>query len=317
MFVNDQDIGIKVGLDEKFALDYDRMGQPDQTFATNELFFRQKTESKSGFIQNAEFSGPGDFREVARGEEVPTGVTRIGNKQTIKVREYSQDVDFTQSDLEDSDQYNVKVDAVSELGVAAATSRDKFAFEGTYGNPFDSTNNPTPDLAAFISNSHTSLFGATVDNLETGVLSADNLQLNVRRLRLQPRQGSGLGSFHFDGLLVALNLLETAAEITNSELVTNSAENQINWISNLYPGVAVGTSEYLHSDYNTLNTNVDTSFFCVSRRHKVTHNVRTALTTEWIPAIISRSRTAFYRARFRNADYPGTWSGVVGSSGTV
>ena len=203
------------------------------------------------------------------------------------------------------------------MGIAAQTSRDKFAFEGTYGNPFDSTNNPTPDGAAFGSNTHTALNGATVDNLETSVLTADGLRTSVRSLRLLPRQGGGLGSYRFDGLLVALNIFETGVEITKSELVTNSGENQINWVSQIYPGVRLGTSEYLHSDYNALNTNVDTTYAVISRRHKVTHNVRVGLSTEWIPASISRSRTAFYRARFRNAVYPGTWGGIVINNGTV
>lgn len=317
MFINDSNIGTKVGLDEKFFIEYDRKAQPEQVFATDELFFRQTNEADSGFLQNAESSGPGDFRKVARGEEVPTGTVRIGNKQTVEINEFSQDVDFTQSDLEDSAQYNMKVDAVSELGVAAMTSRDKYTFEETYGNPFDSTNNPTPDLAAFITNSHTSLSGQTVDNLETGTLTADNLKALVRRMKLLPRQGGGLGGFFFNGLLVALNLVETAIEITDSDLKTGSGNNDLNWVSRIYPGVRVGTSEYLHSDYNSLNTNVDTSYFAVSRRHKVTHCVRIPLGTEWLDASLSRTRTAYYRARFRERAYPGTWSGVAGSNGTV
>src|SRR3990167_4594468 len=237
MFINDSNVGTKVGLDEKFLVEYNRTAQPHQVFATDDLFFRQTTEPDSGFVQNAESSGPGDFRKVSRGEEVPTASVRIGNKQTIEINEFSQDVDFTQSDFEDSAQYNIKVDAVTEMGVAAATSRDKFTFEETYGNPFDATNNPTPDAAAFISNSHVALDGSTVDNLETGTLTADNLKVLVRRLKLLPRQGGGLGSYHFDGLLVGLSLLETAKEITDSHLVTTSSENQINWVSNLYPNV--------------------------------------------------------------------------------
>lgn len=317
MFTNDGNIGTKVGLDEKFFMQYDRERQPEEVFANDALFFRQTTEPDSGWLQNAEFAGPGDFRRVSRGEEVPVATVRIGNKQTLEINEFDQDIDFAQADLEDSAQYNIKVDAVSEMGVAAQTSRDKFTFEETYGNPFDATNNPTPDLAAFISNSHVALDGSTVDNLETGTLTPDSLKTLVRSLRLQQRQGGGLGSYHFDGLLVALSLLETAKEITDSELVVNSGENQINWVSNLYPGVRVGTSEYLHSDYNSLNTNVNTSYFTVSRMHKVTHCVRVAMSTEWIGPEISRTRTAYYRARFRERAFPGTWSGVAGSNGTV
>lgn len=317
MFINDSNIGTKVGLDEKFFMEYDRQAQPSQVFASDELFFRQTTESDSGAIQNAEFSGPGDFRRVARGEEVPVASVRIGNKQTLEINEFDQDIDFTQADLEDSEQYNIKSDAVSEMGVAAQTSRDKFTFEETYGNLEDATNNPTPDGVAVASNSHVALNGATVDNLETGVLTSDNLKVLVRRLRLQPRQGGGLGSFHFDGFLVALNLLETAKELTDSELKPGTGNNNLNWVSNLYPGVRLGTSEYLHSDYNVLSTNVNTTYVAVSRRHKVTHCTRVALTTEWVDPMISRTRTAYYRARFRERAYPGTWSGLAISNGTV
>ena len=317
MFINDGNIGTKVGLDEKFHVEYDRVAQPEQVFATDELFFRQTTEADSGFIQNAESSGPGDFRRVARGEEVPVGSVRIGNKQTLEINEFSQDVDFTESDMEDTNQYNIKADSVTEMGVAAQTSRDRYTFEETYGNPFDATNNPTPDGAAFGSNSHVSLSGETVDNLETGTLTPDNLKVLVRRLKLLPRQGGGLGGFGFHGLLVALSLVETAIEITESDLKPNTANNNLNWVSRIYPGVRVGTSEYLHSDWNSLNSNVDTTYVAVSRRHKVTHCVRKAISTDWVDPLISRSRTGYYRARFRERAFPGTWSGTAFSNGTV
>lgn len=317
MFINDGDVGTKSGLDEKFYDGYDRGIQPEQVYATDPLFFRQKTETKSGHIQNAEFAGPGDFRRVSRGEEVPVGSTRIGNKQTLEINEFDQDIDFTEADMEDSEQYEIKQDAVTEMGVAAATSSDKFTFEETYGNPFDATNNPTPDGAAMISNSHVSLSGATVDNLETGVLSPDNLKVLARRLKLQPRQGSGLASYKMQGLLVALNLVEDAIEITDSELKPGGGNNNLNWVSNLYPSLKVGTSEYLHSDYNGLNANVNTTYFVVSKRHKITHCMRKALKTDWVDPLLSRTRTGYYRARFRERAYPGTWSAVAGSNGTV
>lgn len=314
--VNDGNIATKAGLDEVFFQAYDVELQPDQVQATDELFFRQKTTTW-GTIQNAEFAGPDDFRPHYDDEEVVEGNIRVGNKQSLDVLEFDQDVAFPQAFLEDSEKYEIKMGAVEEMGVSAVNARDDYAFRFSYGNPFDATNNPTPDGAAFASNSHTSLSGETIDNLETGQFNADNLKVTVRSLKLQKRQGGGRGGYYFNGLMVALNLIETAKEVTDSELKTNTANNNLNWVSNLYPGVRVGTSEYLSSTYNTLNTNVDTTYAVVSRRHKITRAVRVPISTEWVDPIYDRKRRAFYRGRFREKVYPGTWSGAVFSNGTV
>lgn len=316
MTINDGNIATKAGLDEVFFLAYDAEVQPDQVQATDDLFFRQK-ETSWGAVQNAEFAGSDDFTETEDDEEVPDAAIRIGNKQTLDVKDYNQDIAFPQSFLEDSEKYEIKMGAVEEMGVSAVNARDKYAMFRSYGNPFDATNNPTPDGAALGSNGHTSLNGETIDNLETGALSADNLKILVRRLKLQKRQGGGRGGFFFNGLMVALSLLETAVEITDSELKPGTANNNLNWVSNLYPGVRTGTSEYLHSDYNTLNSAVDTTYAAISRRHKITRSVRIPISTEWVDPIYDRKRRAFYRGRFRERVFPGTWGGVVFSNGTV
>lgn len=295
---------------------YEREQQPGQVLATDALFFRQ-TSTTWGAIQNAESSGPGDFTETVDDEEVPEANIRIGNKQTLDVKDYNRDIPFPQSFLEDSEKYAVKQDAVGKLGIRAQTSRDKFAMFRSYGNPFDATNNPTPDGAALSSNTHTTLSGDTVDNLETGTLSPDNLKIVVRSLKLQKAQDGDLGGHLFSGLMVGLNLFETAKEITDSELKPGGALNNLNWVSNLYPGVYLGTSEYLSSTYNNLNSNVDTTYAAVSRNHYITRAVRIPITTEWVDPIYDRKRRAFYRARFRERVYPGTWEGVCFSSGTV
>lgn len=295
---------------------YEREQQPGQVLATDSLFFRQ-TSSTWGVIQNAEFAGPGDFTETVDDEQVPEGNIRIGNKQQLDVKDYNRDIPFPQSFLEDSEKYAIKQNAVGMLGIRAQTSRDKFAMYRSYGNPFDSTNNPTPDGAALCSDTHTTLNGDTVDNNETGVLSPDNLKILVRDLKLQKAQDGDLGGHLFAGLMVGLNLFESAKEITDSELKPGGALNNLNWVSNLYPGVYLGTSEYLHSTYNSLNSNVDTTYLVVSRNHYITRSVRVPISTDWVDPIYDRQRRAFYRARFRERVYPGTWEGVAGSTGTV
>lgn len=309
-------IAVKSGLDEIFFGMYEREQQPGQVLATDALFFRQ-TSTTWGAVQNAESAGPGDFTETVDEEEVPQANIRIGNKQTLDIKDYSRDIPFPQSFLEDSEKYAVKQDAVGKMGVRAQTTRDKFAMRRSYGNPFDSVNNPTPDGQALSSASHLTLNGDTVNNLETGQLSPDNLKILVRDLKLQKAQDGDLGGHLFCGLIVATNLFETAVETTDSELKPGGALNNLNWVSKLYPGVYVGTSEYLNSTYNVYNTNVDTTYAVVSRNHYITRVERIAIATEWVPPEYDRQRRAFYRARFRERVYPGTWEGVVFSNGTV
>lgn len=309
-------IAIKSGLDEIFFGMFEREQQPGQVLATDSLFFRQKNTTW-GAVQNAESMGPGDFTETVDDEEVPEGNIRIGNKQTLDIKDYNRDIPFPQSFLEDSEKYAIKQDAVGQLGLRAQTSRDKFAFLRSYGNPFDATNNPTPDGAALSSNSHITLSGDTVDNLETGAPSPDNLKILVRSLKLQKAQDGDLGGHLFKGLITALNQFETFKEIIDSELKAGGALNNLNWVSNLYPGVYLGTSEYLNSTYNSINSNVDTTYGVVSGNHKITRVERIAINTEWVDPIYDRRRRAFYRARFRERVYPGTWEGVVMSNGTV
>jgi hypothetical protein len=325
MFINDSNIGTKSGLDEKFFTGYDWAVQPDQLQPEDRLFFRQKVENQFGYFQHADFAGPGNLTKVARGESVPSSSVRIFNKQTSEIFSYKEDIDFTAEDMEDSDVYAVVQDSVTELGVAARQSEVENLLKMTYGNPFDATNNPTRDGLAFISNSHINGNGDTVDNYRTGVLNSDNLKLLVRDLKLQSRQGGGLGGYAFRGLLVALNLLETAREITNSQLKPNTANNNANVFyqneigSGVYEGITVKTSEYLHSTYNALNSAVDTTYFVTadSTRHSVTKVMREALSTPFIDPRFSKTDTGYYRAKFRMTAFPGSYAGVAGSDGTV
>lgn len=302
------------GLDEIFDSAYEMDKQPGEVRADDDLFFRQDTTEFLA-VQYAESMGPGDFTEVAEDEEVPEATVAVANRTVAEVFEYDRDIPIPQRYQEASSMYGTVEKWVYELGVRAMTSRDKFAFRRSYGDAFGGVD--TPDGADLISNSHTNLNGDTVDNLETGAASADNVATLVRRLRLQPAQDGGLGACHADGLLGPVNLHPSLTEIVKSELKAGTANNNLNYFSQVYPGLMVGASEYLDSTYNTLNTNANTSYFVVSRLHSITRAVRVPIQREYVPPEYDRKRRAFYRARFAERVYAGTWVGIVGSNGTT
>lgn len=304
----------KSGLDEIFFGAFEQDRQPSEVRATDSLFFRQGS-TEWGTVQYSEASGPGDFDEVNADEEVPEATVREGNKTSKAVVKYAKDLPITEEYREDSESYGTVNKFVEMMGIRARTTRDKGAMKRSYADAFSGAT--TPDGVALISNSHVALSGDTVDNLETGALNADNMAILIKSLRLQKAQDGDLGSYHADGALFPVALIAKAHAVLVSELKQGTANNDSNYISQVYPNLVLGVSEYLDAAYNTYNSNADTSYFLVSKMHSISRDVRVPIETQWTDAINDRKRRAFYRARFRELVYPGTWGGVVGSNGTV
>lgn len=302
------------GLDEIFDSAYEMDKQPGEIRADDALFFNQDS-TEWLVLQIAESQGPGDFTQVQEDEEVPDATVRIGNRVAREVFDYERDVPIPQRYQESSAHYGTVEKWVQELGIRAMTSRDKYAFRQSYGDPFSGVT--TPDGTALGSNSHTSLNGDTIDNLETGAANATNLEILVRLLRLQKAQDGDLASYHADGLIGPTRLHPTLTEITKSELKSGTANNNLNYWSQIYPGLQIGASEYLDSDYNTLNANANTTYACISRRHSIIRAVRVPIEREYIEPKYDKRRRAFYRARFSERVHAGSWGGYVVTNGTV
>lgn len=305
------------GLDEIFFAAYEMDRQPGNIGVENPLFFGQGS-TPFGFINGAEYKGPGEFHKTAEDEDVPDSQIKVANKFNKEVWEFDKDVAIPQRYQEDSEMYGVVENMVRDLGVRARTTRDNEGFQDSYGNPFDSTNNPTPDGAAFGSNSHVLLSGDSFDNLETGTASPDTIATMVKKIRLQKAHDGDLASYHADGILSPVILHPELMEYTKSELKANTAENNLNYWSQVYPGLVVANSEFLDSTYNTLNSNADTTFALVSQRHGVEHKERVAVSTEYVGPEYDRRRRAFYRARFRDrVILASSGLGVEFTNGTV
>lgn len=312
--VNGVGLSTGAGLDEIFGSAYEMEKQPGEVRADDSLFFRQTTTDWL-VHQYAESMGPGQFRATAEDEEVDDATVRVFNRTTAEVFEFDRDIGIPQRYQESSQAYGMVEEWVRELGLRARTSRDEQAFRRSYSDAFSGVT--TPDGVALISNSHVSGSGDTIDNLETGALSADNLKTLIQSLRLQKAQDGSLGSCRADGLLVPSILHSTATVVADSELKPGTGNNDLNYISRVYPGLIVGASEWLDETYNTYNSNGDTSYFVVSKQHKVTRAVRVAIENGYVGPEIDRKRKAYYRARFSERVFAGSWVGIAGSNGTA
>jgi len=303
---------VRTELDEVLFDEFDRGNEPGEVLATNSLFVKQKDASK-GYVIYAERKGPGAFEKHVQEQNVVEKSTLVANKVTKEVENWKASLPVAIESYED-DQHDVVMEDVAEMGMNAKLTRDKDVIQTLYADGFDSTT--TPDGAYTWSNSHVSVNGDTIDNLETGALSAANLETLVKSLRLQKKQDGLLGGHNPAGLLVPVILFPDAVEITQSELKADSAENNLNFFSKIYPGLQVGSSAYLDSTYNSY-TYADSAYYLVSRNHKLTRNIRLGMKTNMIPYENDSKDRMIYKARYREVPTAKTWTGAVTSNGSA
>lgn len=304
---------VKTRIDKVVKPEFDRELEPEEVLATNGIFFKQDTIDRNA-ITIEEYSGVGAFTAHNELETIEEATVRAANLTTYTVKEIKRKLrlsrEFWRDDLHSTSQLSMQ-----QFGVRARTSRDKIAFADTYGDAFSGT--VTPDAAALISNSHTNLKGDTIDNLETGALTVANLITVIRKLRIQKAQDGEVGAHNPVGLLVPPALWDDAVVITESELKSGSTDNDTNFLSNKYPGMTVGTSVFLDSAYNSINTNTDTSYFVVGRFHGVKRWVREGLNSDLLLPSMIEGDEYVYKARFAEMTGATKWEGILGSNGTT
>ncbi len=304
----------KTAIDGVMYENYTREQQPGYLRATDSLFFKQDTTDKLAFVWD-EDSNVGTFQKTGEQEEILNTDTRIGNTKTKLSQKYTKQVPVSDEAFR-ADMHGKRARIGQQVGDRARTTQDSESILNTYGDAFDGAVNTTPDGDSLASNSHTTLTGVNVDNLETGLLSPDNLWTLVTSLANQKGQDGDAGSHVFEGIAVPFNLYKTAKEVMNSTLLANSGENNVNVFDTDYGAVAIRASIFLGSTYNSA-TNASTSYHIVSRNHMITRKVFYDLTTKMIPPEMTANDSYLYRAKYHESVFPGSWTGYAGSNGSA
>lgn len=293
---------------------YQRTQQPGYLSAQDGWFFKQSTDDLLAYTWD-EDSNVGGFEETAEQETIQNSDTFIGNTKTKKQQKWTKQIPVSMEAFK-ADAVGKRARIGSQMGDRARLTQDKKAILNTYGDAFAGSVNTTPDGQAWASNSHTTLKGFTVDNLETGALNADNLWTVVQSLANQKAQDGEAGSYVFEGLLVPFNLYKTAKEVLDSQLVPFSGENQINFFDTVYGSVRIAASIFLGSTYNTA-TNAATSYHVVSGQHMNNRKVFMGLSTALIPPENTANDSWVYRGRFMESHFMESFCGYVGSNGSA
>src|SRR3990167_221788 len=305
---------VQTAIDGVMWEEYDRERQPSYLSANDSAFFKISGIDTYKFIYD-EDSNVGMFEETGEQEEIRRTDTNIGNQTTATIVKYMKSIPISWEAFK-ADQVGKRERIGRQVGDRARLTQDFKAILNTYGDAFDGAVSTTPDGDAAASNSHTTLTGATVDNLETGALAPDALWTCVTSLANQKAQDGDPGSYVFEALVIPFTLYKTAKEVLNSNLLANSAENNLNIFDTDYGTVAIKASIYLGSTYNG-NSNANTSYHLLSRNHQVTRKVFDGLNTDLIEPKYSDNDTWEHRSRFAEVSFFGSWNGYLGSNGSA
>jgi len=305
---------VKTGIDAVMYERFTRTMQPNYLSASDEMFFKQDTTDLVAFIWD-EDSNVGEFDETGEQEDILSTDTFVGNTKTKFSQKYTKQIPVSDEAFR-ADKVGKRASIGRNIGDRARQTQDKKAILSTYGDAFAGSLNTTPDGQPLASNSHVTLKGATVDNLETGALTPDNAWILTVSLANQKAQDGDAGSHVLEGALVPFVLYKTLKEVLNSDLIANSAENNLNIFDTDYGEVQLRASIFLGSAYNSA-ANANTSYHFIGSNHQITRKVFYELTSTLIAPEYTDNDNYIMRSKFHESTFPGTWTAYAAANGTT
>lgn len=293
---------------------YNQEGQPSEASIKNPVFFKQERFTGNAHIWD-EYSGVPNTDETDEQEVVKTVDVFIGNQSSQKVKFFKNDYPISVEAFK-TDKGFIRDRLGSDIAEAAMRKKKYVGLIDCYADAFDGNNFTAPDGNSLANNSHSTLRGDTVDNLETGAASADNVDVLVRSLESQVGQHGDWGGNVIAGILVPRRLYKTMKEILNSEKEANTTDNNLNLFNTDYGQLVLGQSPLLSSDFNSA-TNANTSYHALSQNHHIVRRVLTDLEMEIVEPKFSSTDSWNERVRHAEVSYPETHFGYAAANGSA
>ena len=251
------------------------------------------------------FMGSQLYNLIGETQNVPAFTPLAGNKLTTYVQDYAKSVDLSK-DWFDDNMFGMYSKVVEDMALKARVTQTSNAF-AIFRNAF--TTALTADGAALIA-SRTLLNGSTSTNVISGALSNTTLNTAIVALAEQTDQAGVVLGQQAKYLVVPQALFVHATQITDSALVADSGNNNINVYRSAF-GITIYTSPYLGANAG----GSDTAWFLLSENHTITRIIRQGIQTFLRDWGYSSNRTYNYQANFREVVYAPDYQGVVGSTG--
>jgi len=295
---------VKTALDKLVAQEQMENTSVGKAEATDPVVFTQDTASNAAAITTV-IGGGGYFDTTTDDVSINRSVSVAApTPKTTLILNFKKDLPISRTFMADQ-QLSAVSKAVNQQTKTWLASRDRNAF-GVYAGGFATYT--TIDSAYLFSNSHTNQNGDTVDNLETGALTDDTLNSTINSLRTQLSQSGVVLGYEPKFLLTPSILHKTAMATAKSVLRAGTGNNDLNYWSEMYPGMKVVFSPFLDATSTT-------AYFVGSNMNGVYRFEREALTTELVPWQYSENDSYKYKFRAREAVDAIEYSGVCGSTG--
>ena len=298
---------IKTELDSVFYQNYDAWADafPERATAETAAIFKPVSIDRGAYVEEI-FKGSPMFAKVGETQTIPAFTPSAGNKLTTFVEDFAASVPFSK-DFFDDNLHGFYAETIANLARNARVTQSSNAFS-IFRGAFTTT--LTADGAAFIG-THTLLNGQSYTNKMTAQLSVPALNEALAMMAEQPDQAGVVLGARGSILLVPDRMFVHATQITQSALVADSANNNVNVYRSAW-GLTVYTSPYLGANAG----GSDTAWFLLAPNHSVTRLVRQGLQTALRSWEYSNDRTYLYQANFRETVYVKDYSGAIGSDGT-
>lgn len=308
MFTEAQNFSIvQTELDKVFfqQFDYDETF-PGVAHATTAEIFKPQETTHAAWIQSIN-KGSGLFPAIGETATVPLSTPHVTNKQTTQILTFAQGIDISKQ-LFDDNMHGVWAADVADFALQARNTQDYTAFS-LFRLGF--TTALTADGSAIFS-THTLIGGGTQSNAGTAALTPTSLNTGLVNLVEQKNQAGVVSGSTPAVLLVPPALWKHAREITDSALIADLANNNINVYRSAL-GITVWTSHWL----GAVAGGSDTAWFLLAKRHGFTRLIRQGLETALTPWQYSNNLTYRYQANFRENYFCADYAGSYGSTGAA
>lgn len=272
--------------------------------ATDPVVFTQDTATNAAVISTTQ-GGGGYFEKTLDDLSMNKNVSiKSPTPKTTLIANFKKNLKISNNFMEDQQHSSVAKAVRGNVGSWMA-SRDRNAFY-VWGNGFGTTD--TIDGVDLFSNSHENDNGDTVDNLESGALTDTTLNTSVVSLRNQVNQTGVKVGYEPDFLLVSNAGHKNAMTVAKSQLRSGTGNNDLNYYSELFPGMKVVYNQFL----DEIST---AAYFIGAQGHGVTRFVRKGLTTTLVDWQSQPDDAYIYKLRAREEVDAIEYSGTVGSTG--
>ncbi len=310
MFTEAQNFSIvQTELDKVFfqQFDYDETF-PGVAHATTSQIFKPQETTHAAWIQSIN-KGSGLFPAIGETATVPLSTPHVTNKQTTAILTFAQGINISKQ-LFDDNMHGVWAEDVRDFAIKAKDTQDFTAF-GLFRNGF--TTALTADGVSIFNTAHVLIGGGTQSNTASGagsVLSPTSLNTAIVNLIEQKDQSAVIRGSSPAVLLVPPALWKHAREITDSALIADSANNNVNVYRSAL-GITVYTSHWL----GAVAGGSDTAWFLLANRHGFTRLIRQGVETALVDWRYSSNLTYWYQANFRENYFCADYAGSYGAAG--